>query len=1099
MESCPRLIFRRLGASLALACIGVPAMLSGCSKEPPRILQMHGGEISASEVRTFTARMPASGDALIVLRQWGSDLRVHTRTGGKERVFESGTGRNGEERVVLRGTKDEDIVVEIDARRSSGALGKYEIVIEWMPETSHADRLFSAASDENDPGSAAKRSESFAQAARIYAERDRPRQAAISWLAAAFVTYETQSDIARVQGLCRAAEEALQKAPDELLLARSRELIALAQLDSPSITKVIAESIAANLDIAKGIYAGRNLQVDVAQIETHRGLLSWLTGSPDAAQNQWAAAREICAAEGDRVCEARATQNLGVLHRDANKLDLAIASLIRASSLIEESDEPILYADLNDNLGFTYRQVNDYDSALAHHAVALRVYASNARCSSASRSMYGMAYSLLGIGETGQSIQAYREVMDGRCQFLGSRGLQQEAGAFVYAGKSPVESIGPMCRAAAAIPPADFDQRLNVLSSAWDLGNVARSEGDASAARACHDLAFALADSANYRLGIQLELIDDLLLTGDQSEARRKMQEVAALLDTGTAETRTPYLARSRMLRGRLAAHDDPVQAREEMLRALKMYQDLVDWDGQFETLRQLAHLPENLVSRSEYFAKADAVLEQIRISSLDPTYRASLFAQRRQFYAEWVKLKTEQMDTDDQAALESLAISDRARSRVLRDLVDGSAHTKPNRAIAAELAHAVDAEDAAAVTHPVLDSDRSTLEKSLARLQAGLIPHDLASAADSIDDIRRKLPAKTAMLQYLLGETESYVWVVRRSGISFVKIAPAGRIREAIVGTWNLVQGGTDTDRAHAALSDLYDLLIRPIESQLGEDTELIVSPDDALYAVPFAALYERKRRRYLIEDHAVAYVPSINFASERAPSYAGRPEALLIGDPVYARTASQRCGSTQLNPPASPGLQRLRGSRVEVNQVAEILRSSGISVRELTGCDATRTQMLESLKRPLRYVHIAAHASVDPRLPYRSAVHLSPYDSNGAAISDVTVWDLLQDSLAADLVVLSACSTSGGRVFAGDGPLSLTFAMLAAGSSQVVATMWDASDAVSARVMQGFYDAMLNGHLSAPQALRASQRRLIETDQWNEPRFWATYAITGTRSTLQ
>src|SRR6185295_4076177 len=60
---------------------------------------------------------------------------------------------------------------------------------------------------------------------------------------------------------------------------------------------------------------------------------------------------------------------------------------------------------------------------------------------------------------------------------------------------------------------------------------------------------------------------------------------------------------------------------------------------------------------------------------------------------------------------------------------------------------------------------------------------------------------------------------------------------------------------RAERHLQSLYDLLLRPLENQIGE-RRLVIVPHRALHYLPFQALHDGNH--YLIERCEVSYAPS-------------------------------------------------------------------------------------------------------------------------------------------------------------------------------------------------------------------------------------------------
>ena len=111
---------------------------------------------------------------------------------------------------------------------------------------------------------------------------------------------------------------------------------------------------------------------------------------------------------------------------------------------------------------------------------------------------------------------------------------------------------------------------------------------------------------------------------------------------------------------------------------------------------------------------------------------------------------------------------------------------------------------------------------------------------------------------------------------------------------------------------------------------------------------------------------------------------------------------------------------------------------------------------------VHVAAHGSFRADNPLFSSLRLA----DGA----LTVHELERLERAPRLLVLSACESALLGVGGGDGLLGLSTAMLALGTSTLVAGAGLLDDAVARDVMLGFHDRLRAGQEPA-EALAAAQ----------------------------
>jgi CHAT domain-containing protein len=251
-----------------------------------------------------------------------------------------------------------------------------------------------------------------------------------------------------------------------------------------------------------------------------------------------------------------------------------------------------------------------------------------------------------------------------------------------------------------------------------------------------------------------------------------------------------------------------------------------------------------------------------------------------------------------------------------------------------------------------------------------------------------------------------------------------------------------------------------------------VILVPHGPLALLPFSALLDR-RARPLAERHALTLAPAASVlrfteAKRRRASRGAAARALIVADPT---------------PPSGSRLERLPGSREESGRVAARLGSARRLI--LTGDRATEA----AVKREIAgraILHLATHGLVSDERPLDSALILAEGDGDDGYLR---VREVLGLDLAAELVVLSGCSTGLGRL-SGDGILGLTRAFLYAGTPSVVVSYWDVSDRATAFLMDRFYAAIGAGRNKA-SALREAQ--LAARRRFRHPALWAAFSLVG------
>lgn len=345
--------------------------------------------------------------------------------------------------------------------------------------------------------------------------------------------------------------------------------------------------------------------------------------------------------------------------------------------------------------------------------------------------------------------------------------------------------------------------------------------------------------------------------------------------------------------------------------------------------------------------------------------------------------------------------------------------------------------------------------EKVLAR-RATAVEGELSAS------LQRAMPPDAAIVEYLWMSDRILYWVVTQRSVEAGHL-PAPRRVERMIRRVLEDPGSSD-------LADLYDQLVRPIN--LEGVQRLVFVPDGPLHRIPFAALYDRRQERHLIEKAVLTVLPSAALALSAAQSNAPRASAalLIVADPEVAPRYAQEA-------PALPGARREAALRTLFDDAVLLTRSA-----------ATPARFLE-LGEHAEVIHFAGH-TLGGGATRAAALALTPDASEPDGL--VGAADLEKHTFAhARLVVLAACSTSTGRV-GSEGSMSLARAFLAAGAGNVVATLWPVDDEATARLWPVFYQSWIRG-ASPAEALRDAQLSLLRDSRHRNPRNWAAFQVIG------
>jgi CHAT domain-containing protein len=250
-----------------------------------------------------------------------------------------------------------------------------------------------------------------------------------------------------------------------------------------------------------------------------------------------------------------------------------------------------------------------------------------------------------------------------------------------------------------------------------------------------------------------------------------------------------------------------------------------------------------------------------------------------------------------------------------------------------------------------------------------------------------------------------------------------------------------------------------------------VVVVPDGSLHGVNFETLpVPGDPPHYWIEDVTLSVAPSLE--SPAGIVTLRRPKSLLlIGDPV--------AGAAEFEPLPYAGR--------EVRSIEQ--RMASLEKTVYVGARAQPEAYRDSNPENFSIIHFAAHASANRESPLDSAIMLSP----NADSFKLYARDLIDLPLTADLVTISGCRSAGARAYSGEGLVGFTWAFLQAGAKNVIAGLWDVSDASTAELMDQLYANIAAGKTPA-DALRLAKLALIRSGgNFRKPYYWGPFQVYG------
>jgi CHAT domain-containing protein len=383
------------------------------------------------------------------------------------------------------------------------------------------------------------------------------------------------------------------------------------------------------------------------------------------------------------------------------------------------------------------------------------------------------------------------------------------------------------------------------------------------------------------------------------------------------------------------------------------------------------------------------------------------------------------------------------------------------------------------------------------------------------LDEVRSRLLRSEdhLLLEYALGDSASYLWVVTNEDLALHRLPPRPVIEtEAQALRSHLKNPAPSGDAALVEAAEaLFGTILEPAAKALEDAETVYIVPDGALHFIPFAALLAEKpsppdpeadalsrnqyfsRLPFAFRKTPVYYGPSatslVMLASRRSQNPPAAPVAFLgVGDPVFSSDSSAVPSEEN---GLSTGLVPLPFTRNEVETIAGLFEPDQRTV--LLGEDAAERTLVEPgyLARH-RILHFATHGLIDERRPERSSLALSfPREATEDGLLQAS--EIYRLRVEASLVVLSACETGVGRMVRGEGVLGLPRAFFYAGAPQVLVSLWSVSDRSTSQLMSAFYTELVRKDRTEGEALLRAKEKLRRSDTFAHPFYWAPFVLMG------
>jgi CHAT domain-containing protein/tetratricopeptide (TPR) repeat protein len=423
-----------------------------------------------------------------------------------------------------------------------------------------------------------------------------------------------------------------------------------------------------------------------------------------------------------------------------------------------------------------------------------------------------------------------------------------------------------------------------------------------------------------------------------------------------------------------------------------------------------------------------------------------------------------------------------------------------------------------------------------------------------TLSDVQQKvLDDGTVLLEYGLGNDNSYLFAVTKSSVSLFKLPARSnldklamdfraqlippKLQRRLVGIdvadeqrgLGLATGPSENLTAFAGASNaLYKAAVEPAAS-VAADKRLLIVADGALNYIPFEGLVKSTEGsdyaslNYLIKTNEIIYAPSASVvAAIRGSSPTAREGAssgkkvLVIADPIFSADDPRvKFGGLQVSgesrglglglesaindvtdsttPAGGLRLARLVGTRTEAEEISKIARAGGGQPDLWIDLNASEDNVRSRDMSNYRVIHVATHGLLDAQRPQFTGVVLSLV-GNKTTDGFLRTDEIFNLRMNPTLVMLSACETGLGKEKRGEGVIGLTRAFLYAGAPTVGVSLWSVADKSTAELMTDFYKRFLGASpVPASRAMRDAQLAMIAGKKYSAPFYWAPFVLVG------
>ena len=734
----------------------------------------------------------------------------------------------------------------------------------------------------------------------------------------------------------------------------------------------------------------------------------------------------------------------------------------QALAIRKQIGDPAGVGTTLNNIGLIYSKLGDYPKALEYLQQALAIHQQIGDPAGAGTTLSNIGEIYYRLGQYPKALDFYQQALAIRQQIGDPAGVGQSLNniGFIYNRLGQYLKALEFYQQALAISK-QIGARAGVGTILNNIGLIYSSQGQYPKALESYQQALGIIQQISDR-SIEGITLNNIGLIYDKLEQYPKAldyyeQALAIFKQIGNRSNVGQSLNNIGLIYSRLGQYP---KALEYLQQALAIRQQIGDRSGEGESLNNIGFLDYNL----KQYANAERnLLAAIEISE---SLRPGLNDQSKIFIFETQEFTYRNLQAAlvaQQKTNQALEVAERGRAKAFIELL------------------------ASRLSPDLQKQNPESLQKKF---------------IVNLEQIKQIAQTQNAsVVEYsIVSDQDLYIWVVQPTGkVEFrsvdlkkslntplAKLVTSSRESIGVRGRASIeIELVVDETDQKNRLQQLHKLLIDPIADLLPKDpnSHVIFIPQGQLFLIPFPALQDADGK-YLIEKHTILTAPAIQVLDlthqqKLKPRPANLQTALVVGNPTMPKVTTKLSDSPQQ-------LSNLPAAEVEAKEIAKLFKTEAF-----IGKQAIKAKILPKLSQA-KIIHLATHGLLDDvkGLGVPGAVALAP--SGNGELNDglLTANEILDLKLNADLTVLSACDTGGGKI-TGDGVIGLSRSLITAGTPSVIVSLWSVPDSPTAELMTEFYRNWQQRKLNKAQALRQAMLKTMKNHP--NPRNWAAFTLIG------